>query len=150
MPDPEEIRNSLRILLQSQTLAVLSTCDSGQPYASLVAFAASEELGRLYFATPRSTRKYAYLTREPRVSFLIDSRSHSPEDFHAAEAVTALGRALEVPSGEGMQARQAYLDRHPYLEGFLAAPGTAFVEVPVTVYIMVSRFQNVVEYRPLE
>jgi heme iron utilization protein len=139
----------LRSLLQSQSLAALSTCDSGQPYGSLVAFAASEDLGRLYFATPRSTRKYSYLSSEPRVSMLIDNRSNTPEDFHAAAAVTALGRAAEVLTGEGIQGRRIYLSRHPYLEGFLAAPGTAFFEIGVTVYLMVSRFQNVVEYRPL-
>jgi heme iron utilization protein len=150
VPDQEKIQQLLRSLFHSQSLAVLSTCNAGQPYGSLVAFAASEDLGRLYFATPRATRKYAYLSREPRVSMLIDNRSNTPQDFHDAAAVTALGKASEVPSSEGMpEGRQAYLSRHPYLEGFLAAPGTAFFEIAVNVYLMVNRFQNVVEYRPL-
>jgi hypothetical protein len=32
--------------------ALLSTHNGGQPYASLVAFALSDDLGSLYFATP--------------------------------------------------------------------------------------------------
>jgi hypothetical protein len=44
MEDKESIRQVLRELLSSQKLAVLSTHHSGQPYASRVAFACSDDL----------------------------------------------------------------------------------------------------------
>jgi len=56
-----KLKRNLRKLLRSQLLAVLSTQNQGQPYASLVAFASSDDLKSLYFATSRSTRKYANL-----------------------------------------------------------------------------------------
>ena len=46
----EEIRRDLKALFSAQYLAVLATHQDGQPYASLVAFIASEDLKYLFFA----------------------------------------------------------------------------------------------------
>jgi hypothetical protein len=45
------MRKDLQELFITQPLAVLSTQSEGQPYASLVAFATSEDLKALFFAT---------------------------------------------------------------------------------------------------
>ena len=55
---PERIRR----LLTEQSYAVLCTQSQSQPYGSLVAFAASEDLKTLVFSTPVTTRKYRLLT----------------------------------------------------------------------------------------
>lgn len=60
--DIRNIKRDLRKLLRSQPLAVLTTQNQGQPYASLIAFASSDDLKSFYFATTRSTRKYANLS----------------------------------------------------------------------------------------
>ncbi|MDB4433414.1 pyridoxamine 5'-phosphate oxidase family protein, partial [bacterium] len=95
-----ELRSRLGKLFQEQRLAVLSTHDQGQPYSSLVAFSASDDLTHLHFATNRATRKYANLHRDGRVSLLVDNRSNSASDFREAMAVTVTGRAREVGEGE--------------------------------------------------
>ena len=88
-PDTKEIRSILNTLFSSQNLAVLSTHTDGQPYASLVAFVASDDLRQIFFATPKTTRKYANLIADSRVAFLIDSRQNEESDLHVAVAARA-------------------------------------------------------------
>lgn len=140
-----DVMEKIRGLLVSQRLAVLATSQRGQPYTSLVAFAFSDDLRRLFFATTRATRKFANLQAEPRVSLLIDNRSHRSDDFREAIAVTALGRAQEVGDSERSALLDLYLERHAGLQEFATAPTCALLQVEVTRYSLVSRFQNVVE-----
>lgn len=145
--NPKELQEKIRRLLDRQKLAVLSTSDGAGPYASLVAFCHTSDLRGIFFATTRATRKYANLVREPRVAFLVDSRTNREEDFHKAEAVTIIGRAEEFAEDEKQHAAAAYLERHPYLQEFIDAPTTALFAVRTENYIYVSRFQEVFEYR---
>jgi heme iron utilization protein len=145
MTDPEQLKQRLSQLFVSQKLAVLSTQHQGQPYASLIAFAASDDLKELYFATPRATRKFAYLQANPRVALLIDSRSNQDADIHQAIATTAVGKAAEVPEEERDRVLKRYLGKHPHLEDFAQSPSTALVRVTVETYYVVSRFQEVME-----
>ena len=94
--DISKVKRNLRKLLRSQPLAVLATQNQGQPYASLVAFASSDDLKSLYFATTRATRKYANLSGDSRVAMLVDNRSNNASDFSLAMAATATGTAVEV------------------------------------------------------
>lgn len=139
------IMEKIRGLFVSQQLAVLATSQGGQPYTSLVAFAFSDDLRQLFFATTRATRKFANLQAEPRVSLLIDNRSHRSDDFREAIAVTALGRAQEVNGSERQALLDLYLTRNTGLKEFATAPTCALLQVEVTRYSLVSRFQNVVE-----
>ena len=141
----EGLRPLLRELLGRTRLAVLSTHHSGQPYASLVAFASSDDLRYLYFVTPRTTRKFGNLQSDGRIALLIDSRSNAPTDFHEAMAVTVVGRAREISGPEKQTALNRYLEKHPYLEEFAASPTCAFVQVDARTYILVKNFQHVME-----
>ena len=76
MEPTEEIRSRLKDLCTSQKLAVVSTQSDGQPYASLVAFFASDDLRHIFFVTARTTRKFAYLTEDSLVSVLINSSTN--------------------------------------------------------------------------
>jgi nitroimidazol reductase NimA-like FMN-containing flavoprotein (pyridoxamine 5'-phosphate oxidase superfamily) len=145
-----ELRQRLGALVESQRFAVLSTQSGGQPYSNLVAFAATDDLKHLLFATPRGTRKYANLSREKRVAILVDNRSNEESDFRDAIAATATGTAEELsgPEKEALLAR--YLEKHPTLEGFVSSPTSAFFKVSVDVYYVVSRFQKVMELRVSE
>jgi hypothetical protein len=62
--DDEQRPAPLRIrwLLTEQSYAVLCTQSQSQPYGSLIAFAASDDLKTIVFATPVATRKYRLLT----------------------------------------------------------------------------------------
>jgi len=143
----KDIQKKISSLLLSQQLAVLSTQRDGHPYSSLMAFAYSSDLKDIVVATGRSTRKHQNLVGESRVSLLIDNRSNSENDFHGATALTVLGRAEQIGDAERREYEKLYLSRHPYLEKFLFSPSTAFFKVMVHHYLMVSHFQNVIEYR---
>jgi heme iron utilization protein len=145
MNDTDRTRQRLRDLFENQQLAVLSTHNEGQAYASLVAFAAAEDLQELLFATARSTRKFGNLSAEPRVAMLIDSRTNRTADFREAVAVTATGVAGEVAESEREALQELYLQKHPHLVDFVTAPACALVRIRVDRYYLVSRFQNVVE-----
>lgn len=143
----KEMQEKINALLQSQQLAVLSTQRDGQPYSSLMAFAYSADLENIVVATDKSTRKHQNIVQDSRVSLLIDNRSNSEDDFQAAMALTVVGKAEVVADEEQTEYRQLYLGRHPYLGKFLSAPTTAFFKIKVYHYLLVSRFQNVMEYR---
>jgi len=137
-----ELSSIIGRLLSSQRLAVLASYGDDQPYTSLVAFVASDDLRAIYFATTRATRKFANLTQCAQVSMLIDNRSNRQRDFHKGIAATALGSVSEVEKSE---AAEHYLRKHPHLKDFIESPSTALFQISVERYYLVSRFQNVLE-----
>ena len=143
--DLSKVKKDLRKLLRSQLLAVLTTQNQGQPYASLVAFASSDDLKALYFATIRSTRKYANLSADSRVAMLVDNRSNKTSDFRLAMAATATGTAEEVDPRERDRALDRYLEKHPHLSDFVHSPSCAFCKIRVQTIFVVTHFQSVVE-----
>jgi nitroimidazol reductase NimA-like FMN-containing flavoprotein (pyridoxamine 5'-phosphate oxidase superfamily) len=145
MENVEQAKKHLQELLRSQKLAVLSTNRQDHPYASLVGFAATDDVKHLIFATARSTRKYANLTNNAKVAMLIDSRSNQDADFHAAIAATAIGTAEEIGEHERETMLELYLTKHPHLMDFVKAPTCALIRMKVDCYYLVSRFQNVIE-----
>jgi len=147
LKEKEQIRKILLELFSSQKLAVLGTHQSGQPYGSLVAFAATPDLKSIVFATTRATRKFANLRADSRVSMVLDNRSNRVVDFRKAVAATALGRAKEVRGKERGKLAKLYLAKHSHLKEFLSSPTCALVRIRVEVYYLVWRFQNVFEWR---
>ena len=135
----------LRELFARQRLGVLATHGPDSPYASLVAVRASDDLRHLYFSTTRATRKFQFLSAEPQVAMLVDSRSDDDTDFHGAVAATAVGTARELERDERAEQLVLFLQRHPHLKPFASAPTSALVELAVEIYYIVSRFQNVTE-----
>ena len=145
-PAEAAVRDKVSRLLGSQSLGVLSTQGEQGPYSSLVAFTNSADLRHIYFATSRTTRKFANLARVPRIAMLIDSRANQSLDFHSAQAVTVIGDAAPLGRQAADRLRADYIDRHPYLKDFVNASSCALVEIQAARYILVERFQNVVEY----
>jgi nitroimidazol reductase NimA-like FMN-containing flavoprotein (pyridoxamine 5'-phosphate oxidase superfamily) len=142
-----EIQPVLRDLFRSQRFAVLATDDHGQPFASLMAFVATEDLGQIVVLTERATRKFANLKVNARVALLIDDRENKSADTQESVAVTALGEAQEVDPDAGALLLELFLARHPYLAAFAASPGCAIIRVKIKSYRLVSRFQKVIEWR---
>lgn len=147
MDNTEQVmREQISALLSEQPLAVLSTQRNGQPYSSLMAFAHTDDLGEIVVATGKSTRKHQNINMDSRVSLLVDNRSNNEEDFHAAAALTILGVAKTIEDVERPVYERIYLERHPYLQKFLSSPTTTFIKIEVQHYLLVSRFQNVMEF----
>ncbi len=142
----ENFRQQISELLNSQRLGVLATSASGHPYTTLVAFAESDDLSEIFFATHRSTRKFANLSGDDRVTLLVDNRSNRPDDFRRAAALTAFGTAREVPAGERGTLEAVFLAKHPFLKEFVSSPGCALCRIAVQRYGLVRRFQDVVEW----
>ncbi|MFC1579478.1 pyridoxamine 5'-phosphate oxidase family protein [Thermodesulfobacteriota bacterium] len=145
MEETHSVKEKVKELFSVQKLAVLSTQREGQPYTTLVAFAASRDLEYLYFATTRATRKYANLKNDTRIAMLMDNRSNEVADFRYAMAATAVGRAEEIEDDEKEAAMEIYLFKHPHLREFVTSPTCALFKVEVRTYYVVNRFQDVME-----
>ncbi len=146
MSPEAKVRPVLRDLFITQRFAVLATDEHGQPFASLMAFAASEDLRHIVVLTDRATRKFCNLEANPRVALLIDDRENKGSDTQESVAVTAVGEAREIDPTEGVPLLERFLARHPYLADFAASPGCAIIRVKIKSYLLVSRFQKVIEW----
>jgi len=134
-------------LFESQSLAVLSTQKNNQPYSSLVAFTASSDLESFYFLTPNTTRKYENLTANPKVSILVNDSRNRADDIYNAVSVTGTGVSEVINKLTEQEALNIYLKKHPHLKDFSKSPTTAFIRITMKRYFMVTRFQNVVEFK---
>ena len=143
--DPSKLQGLLKKLLASQKLAVMATVQEKQPFTNLVAFAVSDDLKYVIFATPRATRKYRNLSKNPHIALTIDNRQNETADFSDATAVMVIGMAEEVLNAERESCLKPYLAKHPELKAFVTSPSCALFKVRVTKYDVVRRFQNVVE-----
>jgi nitroimidazol reductase NimA-like FMN-containing flavoprotein (pyridoxamine 5'-phosphate oxidase superfamily) len=144
LKNPSQLKRLLKDLFSSQPLAVLATQSNGQPYGNLVAFAATEDLKSLLFATVRGTRKFANITTDPRVAMVMDSRTNQRVDFQKAVAATATGIVEEVEGEEKDQLLKLYVLKHPHLKRFVTSRRCALLKVNVNSYVVVRRFQKVV------
>ena len=143
---PDKQLTVLQELCRSQPLAALATDAGTHPYLNLVAVAVTDDLRHLYFATPRATRKWANLTRNPRVSLLLDNRTNQVSDFRRAVAATIFGSAQEINDTTRDEGLIIYLSRHPHLADFVASPTCALFQVQIDRIYLVTRFQNVMEF----
>ncbi len=148
MKEEQELFLTIHNLLSEQKLGALATHSQEEPWVSLIAFAATDNLDSIYFATPKTTRKYSNLVNDPRCSLLIDNRENLASDFNNSIAVTATGIVKEVHDPENSAGLQLFLKKHPYLETFTQSPSCAFICLQVKRYNLVRRFQEVTEYHP--
>jgi heme iron utilization protein len=138
--------SKVRKLMAQQRFGVLCTAlPDGQPYTSLVAVVAREDLAQVAFATLRATRKFENLLSEPRVALLLDDRANQPADLLQAATVTVLGRTRELKGGDRDRWIVALLARHATLGDFLRSPDCAVVVIEVDRILLVTEFQRVVE-----
>ncbi|MBN1832216.1 MAG: pyridoxamine 5'-phosphate oxidase family protein [Deltaproteobacteria bacterium] len=145
LADLKDVKDILKDLFDSQTLAVLATQGDGQPYTNLVAFVSSHDLQSLFFATGQSTRKFSNLSAEPMVSMLVDNRANNPSDFRWAKAVTVTGKAEKIDKEKEVEITETYLNKHPHLRDFLASPSCVLIRIRVETYYLVTRFKDVME-----
>lgn len=129
---------------------VLAMLRKAYPYTCLVAFAATDDLKHLIFATNRETHKYKDLVKDSRVSVLVDNNTNRAKDIRQSMAVTALGEAKETYEAERMQLLKCYLRKQPHMKKFACAPNTALFKITVSKYFIVSDFQKVQEYIPAQ
>lgn len=147
LTDVPELRRVLQDLLETQNFGVLCTQVRGHPYGTVVCFAASDDMSRIWFSTTRSTRKFTNIQEDDRVAFVIDNTSNQPSDIFEALVATGTGRARELTGAEREAAAERYLAKHHHLKEFATSPNCALVELSVEFFQVVTRFQEVVEIR---
>jgi len=141
----EDLKKRLKELFEKQRIGVLSTQKRNRPYASLVAFAVTDDFKSFVFATPRTTRKYSNILATSRAALLIDNRSNRISDFRTAMAVTVVGTVRELRKVRSSRLIQLYSNKHSHLQDFIKSPTCAVLCLEAKTLHIVDRFQHVVE-----
>ena len=145
----QNLDGTIRRLLDGQLYGVLCTQGQGQPYGSLVAFAMTPDLDSAVFATQKGTRKYRLLSECANVALVVDNRSAVPGQLMDVEAVTATGRAHQMPTGPEFEKwSRLLIDRHPYLGTFVRSVSCGLFRIDIVRYLHVTRFQEVRQWVP--
>ena len=142
--DPS-LEDRLQKLFHSQKLGVLATHQKKNPYTNLIAFASSDDMRQIVFATARTTRKFENMIANSSVSFFIDNRSNKADDFRKAIGVTAVGSVRQIRKNKNSTMMKRYLKKHPQLASFIASKSCVFLCIDVKTIYVVERFQNVIE-----
>lgn len=147
LEDSPQLSRILRDLMTRQNFGVLCTQSRGQPYGSLMCFATSDDLARIWLATARDTRKFKNMRADNRVAFLVENTGNRPADTFEAVVATSTGRVAELDDAEKNAALERYLSKNPQLKEFVVSPSCALLQLAVEVYQVVTRFQEVAEIR---
>jgi len=147
LESPTDLTKKIKDLFDRQRIGVLSTQKGNRPYASLVAFAATDDFKCFVFATPRTTRKYANIMASSRAALLVDNRSNRASDFRKAMAVTVVGTVRELKKTGRNRLIKLYKDKHSHLKDFVKSPTCAVMCIDAETLHAVDRFQHVIELR---
>jgi uncharacterized protein YhbP (UPF0306 family) len=143
------LRDRIQRLTDEQEYAVICVQGGGQPYGALVAFAFSEDLRHVVFATPQATRKFRLLSECDHVALVIDNRPNKIDQMMEVEAVTATGRSNLIERGDEFDRWAELLTaRHPYLKSFVRAATSALFRIDIVRFFHVVRFQEVRQWIP--
>lgn len=139
-----DVKVRLKYLNEKERYAVLATDSDGQPFTSLIAYALTDDLKGVIFATPKNTSKYKNILQNPRVSVLIDSRWNSNCDYLNTESVTIIGAAHPLrKSRKRTELSSVLMKKHSELTTFIKSSTTAIVFIDVALYVHVGRFQSI-------
>jgi general stress protein 26 len=127
--------------LHTQKYAVIATNNEKIPYTNIVAFAASQGLGNIFFATKSDSTKYFNLLNNPCVSILIDNRKNLASDIKKARAVAAEAEAKGIKENKE-KFKELLRKRHPELSGFLNEPNCELFKLEVKKYFYVDNFEK--------
>jgi nitroimidazol reductase NimA-like FMN-containing flavoprotein (pyridoxamine 5'-phosphate oxidase superfamily) len=139
----DKIKQKIKHILKSQLYGVLATSYKNQPYTSLLAFVASEDITSIYVATGKSTHKYKNVNENEKVAFFIDTRANNNFDVNTAYTLTVFAKAKERNRNEIPHIKKLYLSKHPHLNSFIHSKNVEFVQFKVSKFSFVERFQNV-------
>ena len=139
----DNIQRQIKHVLQSQLYGVLATSYDNQPYMSLLAFVASNDIKSIYVATGRSTHKFQNVNKNEKIAFFIDTRENNNFDVRSAYALTVFGKAKAIDKNEIKHIKQLYLSKHPQLDSFIHSQNVEFLRLKISLFSFVERFQNV-------
>lgn len=143
MNKTNRLKKIIRNISSEELFGVLATSAEDVPYTNLIAFILQDDLKKLFFATPRDTKKFKNLTINEKVSFHIQNTKNSLEDIGEAVGITITGKASECSKKHSEEVISLYLLKHPQMKEFIYSLNTAFISVDIERYDVVERFQNV-------
>ena len=126
---------AIKELLRRKSSCVLATTDRDVPHCSLMAYINSENAERLFLVTPRETKKYRNILRNPHVSLLIDTRGDQERIYTRSLTVTGTCYILENED-EISIVRDAFIRHHPHLQNLIRNGDVAFLCVEVDALLL--------------
>lgn len=117
-------------IILEHDLAVLATCFENKPHCSLMAYVPDSECRILRMLTLKDSRKYFNISRNPRVSLLIDTRNpETPrEEF---KALTISGMCVEASTKEQKSLKEMLIRKHAQLKGLAGREDSIVLEVSI-------------------
>ncbi|WP_454683627.1 HugZ family pyridoxamine 5'-phosphate oxidase [Ancylobacter moscoviensis] len=141
--DFDAARTVKRLVRESQTGALATLDEDGGPYASLVQLATLPDGAPLLLLSglARHTRN---LSRDARVSLLVDERRHGDELQGARAGLR--GRIARLSDDAAIAtARRRFLARHPDAAGFAGFSDFAFYRIEIDSAHLVAGFGRIVD-----
>ena len=136
---------TMKAMVRDHNTCVLATANTdGQPHTSLMTYSWGNDGLALYFVTRKQSRKFQNISKNPKVSVMIDTRPaacSSDEKTplqHRAQitALTVTGLAQEVQDAPFYTARQHLLEINPGLRTITTEENTAVIKVLVSEFLL--------------
>jgi nitroimidazol reductase NimA-like FMN-containing flavoprotein (pyridoxamine 5'-phosphate oxidase superfamily) len=128
----------MKEFLNKNDMCVLATCSDNTPHTSLMAYVTDQKGEIVYMVTRRSTRKWQNMTRNPRVSLLVDNRAHRPAlESSAVMALTVHGNCRSLED-EKMKAAvlEQIVKAHPHLSTLAYHPEAEVIAVVAESFLL--------------
>jgi nitroimidazol reductase NimA-like FMN-containing flavoprotein (pyridoxamine 5'-phosphate oxidase superfamily) len=114
------VLETIKSLIKSKDICVLSTVSGGEPHCSLMSYVTDNDCREFYMITAPGTKKYRNLERNSAVSLLIDTREEDVDRRRKdIQALTVSGVFRKIDDKITAEAiLQKLLQKHPHLEEF--------------------------------
>jgi nitroimidazol reductase NimA-like FMN-containing flavoprotein (pyridoxamine 5'-phosphate oxidase superfamily) len=111
---------TIKTLIKSKDICVLSTVSDGEPHCSLMSYVTDDECREFYMITLPATKKYRNLEGNSAASLLIDTREDDRDRKRQdIRALTVRGVFRSIgEKGKEAVVLQKLLQRHPHLKEF--------------------------------
>jgi uncharacterized pyridoxamine 5'-phosphate oxidase family protein len=125
----------MKALLAGHHLGVLATSKNDQPHCSLMTYVTGDDGLSIFLLTLKDTRKFANLLENPRVSFLVDTRTDPSQTPVRALTVSA----TYEPDKNGPDQdyyKQFLVDVAPHLRPLAEHPQAEIVRLRVQSFLL--------------
>jgi len=111
---------TIKTLIKSKDICVLSTVSDGKPHCSLMSYVTDDDCREFYMITLPATKKYRNLEDNGAASLLIDTREDSVNGKRqdiSALTVSGIFRSIDE-KGKSEVILRKLLQQHPHLKEF--------------------------------
>ena len=130
----------MKTLVKEKDICVLATVSAEKPHCSLMSYVADNECSEIYMVTPRQSRKYENLMKNPHVSLLIDTREeHLGSRRPEAKALSVSGTFQKLDDeSKKTHVRSKLLERNPHIKELLDHPDAEIFCVRVSSFLFLN------------